>query len=83
MRLAAKVEVVLFSMLALSLAGCGLAVRTQKPALPPEIMQRNVECKKKSENGETVIADCKCKAPVFAFNAKTGEQEIQCAGATK
>jgi hypothetical protein len=35
------------------------------------------------ENGETVIADCKCNAPAFAFNAKTGEQEIQCAGATK
>lgn len=83
MSVAAKVEVCFFTLLMLALSGCGVALHSQKRTLPPEIVQRNVECKKTSENGQIVIADCTCKAPTFAFNAKTGEQEIQCAGETK
>jgi hypothetical protein len=79
--LAAKLEACLFALLVLWLGGCAGAMR-QKPHVGP-VMLRNVACKKTSESGAVVIADCACNAPAFAFNAKTGEEEIQCAGATK
>jgi hypothetical protein len=81
MRLATKIELVLFTLLAFACFGCGAAERAKKNVNP--VMLRNVACKKTSENATIVIADCACNAPVFAFNAKTGEQEIECAGETK
>jgi hypothetical protein len=77
MRSATKVELVLFSLLAMAMLGCGVAERAPKDVKP--ITLRNLACVKVADG----LADCKCNAPVFAFNAKTGEQEIQCAGATK
>jgi hypothetical protein len=81
MSVAAKIEVCFFTLLVMMMAGCDGAIR--RPVSAEPIMLRNIACKKTSESGSTVIGDCTCNAPVFAFNAKTGKQEIQCAGATK
>jgi hypothetical protein len=79
MSVAAKVEVCFFLLLALLMAGCDGAMKHRMSAEP--LWFRNLACKKVA--GSDALADCVCNSPAFAFNAKTGKEEVQCAGETK